>query len=119
MLLSHLTAALIRDQLADDVSLAERGIVQLKGFPEPTPIYALHIPGISESTASADRLRPTPFEGADEALAARVAERQAPDAEPAETAAGLEVLLVSDSIGGVENMVGFTHLAAPGRTCAG
>ncbi len=113
VVLSDLAASLVREQLPEGVVLTERGIVELKDFPEPTPIYQLRVPGVPERAAvTPDVVSAEPFHGAHEVLGMRVAERQTSVGSPVEAAGGREILLVSESAAGVEELLSFAQRAA-------
>jgi class 3 adenylate cyclase len=113
VLLSDLAASLVREQLPKDVGLIERGMVELKDFPGPAPVYQLRVPGVPERAAvTADVVFAEPFHGAHEVLGRRVAERQTGAGAPVEAAGGREILLVCESAAGVEKLLSFARRAA-------
>ncbi len=120
VLLSDLAASLVREQLPEDVVLIERGIVELKDFPEPAPVYQLRVPGVTERGAvTPDVVSAEPFHGAHEVLGLRVAERQTAAGSPVDAAGGREILLVAESAVGVENLLAFAQRAASRRPARG
>ncbi|MEP6642471.1 MAG: adenylate/guanylate cyclase domain-containing protein [Gaiellales bacterium] len=116
VVLSELAASLVRDQLPESVALVERGVAQLKDFPEPVTLYRLHIPEVSEPAPSPETVSDVVFRGAHDELGARVAEGQRRDPSqpehgvPADTH---EILVVGDSADAVERLLPFaTAMAA-------
>jgi class 3 adenylate cyclase len=120
VLLSDLAASLVREQLPQDVALIERGVVELKDFPDPTPVYELRLPGITgvaPPAAGADTREP--FRGAHELLAMRVAGQRTAEPPPEDAVAGEEILLVSESAAAVEQLLSFARRAARRRGARG
>jgi len=111
VVLSDLAASLVQDQLPGEASLIEKETVELKDFPGKTRIFRLALPGAEVIDEAPDVVSAEPFRGAHEALALRVVEVQRPP-EPHAEAGGREILLVSDSVTGIEGLLAFAQAAA-------
>lgn len=115
VVLSELAASLVRDQLPESVSLVERGVAQLKDFPEPVTLYRLHIPEVSEPAHTPETVSEVVFRGAHDELGARVAEGQRDDPgrpEHGAPAGTQEILVVADSADAVGMLLPFATAMA-------
>ena len=111
VVLSALAASLVQEQLPREASLIEKGEVELKDFPGRTRVFRLALPGAEDVATTPDVVSAEPFRGAHETLGLRVAEAQRPP-RPHEDAGGREILLVSESAAGVEELLAFAQAAA-------
>jgi class 3 adenylate cyclase len=111
VVLSDLAASLVSEQLPGEASLVEKGDVELKDFPGTTRVFRLELPGAESVPATPDVVSAEPFRGAHETLGIRVAEAQRPP-RPVADAGGHEILLVSGSPEGIEELLAFTRAAA-------
>ena len=113
VVLSDLAASLVKDQLPGEAALVEKGIVELKDFPGTTRVFRLALPGVEDAATgpTPDVVSAEPFHGAHEALGLRVAEGPRPVRPHAEVG-GREILLVSESAAGVEELLAFAQAAA-------
>jgi class 3 adenylate cyclase len=111
VVLSDLAASLVKEQLPREAALVEKGDVELKDFPGTTRVFRLALPGAEDVAPAPDVVSAEPFRGAHETLGLRVAEAQRPPQPPHEHN-GREILIVSDSAAGVEELLAFAQAAA-------
>jgi class 3 adenylate cyclase len=111
VVLSALAASLVQEQLPREASLIEKGDVELKDFPGKTRVFRLALPGADDIAPAPDVVSAEPFRGAHETLGLRVAEAQR-SPRPHEDTGGREILLVSESAAGVEELLSFAQAAA-------
>jgi class 3 adenylate cyclase len=111
VVLSDLAASLVQEQLPREAALVEKGDVELKDFPGTTRVFRLALPGAEVVAPASDVVSAEPFRGAHETLGLRVAEAQRPPPAHHE-AGGREILLVSESPEGVEELLAFAQAAA-------
>jgi class 3 adenylate cyclase len=111
VVLSDLAASLVQEQLPREAALVEKGDVELKDFPGTTRVFRLALPGADVAPPAPVVVSAEPFRGAHETLGLRVAEAQRPP-QPHHDAGGREILLVSESAQGVEELLAFAAAAA-------
>jgi class 3 adenylate cyclase len=111
VVLSGLAASLVQEQLPRAAALVEKGDVELKDFPGTTRVFRLALPGAEDVGTAPDVVSAEPFRGAHETLGLRVAEAQRPP-QPHHEHGGREILIVSGSAAGVEELLAFAQTAA-------
>jgi hypothetical protein len=115
IVLSELSATLVRDHLPDGASLVPRGEARLKGFDGRERLYRIAVDGLPELVSKRGEAWSEPFAGAHDTLAERAAQLPLEGDRAGETAIR-RLLVAAPDVEGLRSLVPFACCIAGRRT---